>query len=185
MITERRVNRGPAAARENRAALVAAAREVLAEYGTDAPLALIAQRAGVGKGSLYRHFPTRDAVVVAVFEDNVTELEELAARPEATAETVIDAIIGQITESMGFIAVLNPATMSDDRLQGPLSRVMQLLTTKLADPGSRGGLRADLTVEDAFVAIAMLGALLHKTAEPDRPAVLERARRLLDRALRA
>ncbi|MFB9629003.1 TetR/AcrR family transcriptional regulator [Nonomuraea helvata] len=52
-------NRGPGAAVRNRAALIAAAREVFAAAGYDAPLSMVARVAGVGQGSLYRHFPDR------------------------------------------------------------------------------------------------------------------------------
>ena len=72
-------NRGPAAAVENRAALIQAAREIFAEQGVDAPLSAIAKRAKVGQGSLYRHFPTRGAIAVAAFDANVNEIEALVA----------------------------------------------------------------------------------------------------------
>ena len=58
---DRRANRGRAAAKANRRALVAAALEVFAEGGIDAPLSAVAKRARVGQGSLYRHFPDRVA----------------------------------------------------------------------------------------------------------------------------
>lgn len=61
-----RANRGPAAAAENRAAIIKAAGEVFAEQGLGAPLNSIAKRAGVGQGSLYRHFPTRASLAGGV-----------------------------------------------------------------------------------------------------------------------
>ncbi|HAN25892.1 MAG TPA: TetR/AcrR family transcriptional regulator, partial [Microbacterium ginsengisoli] len=61
-----RPNRGRAAGPANRAALLAAAREVFGEQGLSAPLSAVARRAGVGQGSLYRHFPTRTALAAAV-----------------------------------------------------------------------------------------------------------------------
>ncbi|MFI9552025.1 TetR/AcrR family transcriptional regulator [Nonomuraea endophytica] len=70
-------------ARRNRDLLVAAAIAVVAEEGPDASLNEIARRAGVGPGTLYRHFPTRDALLAAVFEGRLSRLceqsEELAA----------------------------------------------------------------------------------------------------------
>jgi AcrR family transcriptional regulator len=185
MSSVRRANRGPAAAEANRAALIAAAREVLTERGADAPLALIAQRAGVGKGSLYRHFPTRGAIVVAVFEENVAELERLAADPVATADAVVRAVVEQVVDSVAFIAMLNPDDSSDDRLYLPGQRVMRLLAAKLADEDLRGGLRADLTVEKIFVGIAMLAGLLHKTPPGERAGVAATGWALLSRALYA
>src|SRR6056297_2610919 len=72
-------NRGPAAAADNRAALLDAARRLFAEQGYRVPLSAIAREAGVGQGSLYRHFPRRIDLALAVFEDNLAELEVLAA----------------------------------------------------------------------------------------------------------
>ena len=70
--------RGPAAARKpradaqrNRDSLLEAAKAAFAEAGPDATLDEIARRAGVGIGTLYRHFPTCDAVVEAVYRREV------------------------------------------------------------------------------------------------------------------
>ncbi|HSA48645.1 MAG TPA: helix-turn-helix domain-containing protein [Yinghuangia sp.] len=74
-------------ARRNRDRLVDAARAVYAEQGLDAPLELIARRAGVGNATLYRHFANREALLKAVysapFEKLSRRAEELAADPSA------------------------------------------------------------------------------------------------------
>src|SRR5690606_39484170 len=67
--TATKPNRGPAAAAENRAALLAAARRLFAERGYHAPLSAIAREAGVGQGSLYRHFPQRELIAAAILEE--------------------------------------------------------------------------------------------------------------------
>ncbi|MEW9531574.1 TetR/AcrR family transcriptional regulator [Microbispora sp. NPDC049125] len=69
---ERRPQR--ADARRNRDLLLAAARRVFAERGPDAPLDEVARRAGVGNATMYRHFPTRTDLVIAVYADEVTAL---------------------------------------------------------------------------------------------------------------
>jgi AcrR family transcriptional regulator len=61
-------------ARRNRDRLIAVAREAFAERGADASLDDIARRAGVGPGTLYRHFPTRMALMEAVYRDGVEAL---------------------------------------------------------------------------------------------------------------
>ncbi|HEY6428974.1 MAG TPA: helix-turn-helix domain-containing protein [Acidimicrobiales bacterium] len=73
-------------ARRNRELLVAAAREVFAEQGVSASMEAIARKAGVGVGTLYRHFPTRLDVVEAVYEDDVEELTDAAQRLVSTLE---------------------------------------------------------------------------------------------------
>jgi AcrR family transcriptional regulator len=65
-------------AQRNRDALVAAAREVLAERGVDAPLEAVAKRAGVAIGTLYRHFPERGDLVDAILEQKMRDWAELA-----------------------------------------------------------------------------------------------------------
>src|SRR4029077_12169375 len=63
----------------NREKLVAAARALFAEKGTSAPLEDVAERAGVGIGTLYRHFPTRQALLEAVYVDEVEAMARAAA----------------------------------------------------------------------------------------------------------
>jgi AcrR family transcriptional regulator len=64
----------------NRERLIEAAKAAFAEAGTDVSLEEIARRAGVGIGTLYRHFPTRDAVVEAVYRREVQQLADAATR---------------------------------------------------------------------------------------------------------
>lgn len=80
-----RVNRGPAIAPQNRAAILTAARSLFASRGLHVPLNAIAREAGVGQGVLYRHFPSRLDLAFAVFEDNLRDLATVAAldRPDA------------------------------------------------------------------------------------------------------
>ncbi|HKT03869.1 MAG TPA: helix-turn-helix domain-containing protein [Rugosimonospora sp.] len=65
-------------ARRNYERLLDAARVAFREHGADAPLDDIARKAGVGPGTLYRHFPNRDALIAAVYRDDVEELCALA-----------------------------------------------------------------------------------------------------------
>jgi AcrR family transcriptional regulator len=81
------VGKAPAAARKpradaqrNRDSLLEAAKAAFAEAGPEASLDEIARRAGVGIGTLYRHFPTRDAIVEAVYRREVQQLADSAPR---------------------------------------------------------------------------------------------------------
>lgn len=101
----------------NRAALVAAATDVFAEHGTDAPLDDIARRAGVGNATLYRHFPTRRDLVVAVYADEVTALcayGELLLEQECPG----DALFGWLrafVDHVGTRRDLAPAITDDEQ----------------------------------------------------------------------
>src|SRR5438128_3496225 len=74
-------------AARNREALLSAARKVMSEQGLDAPLDEIARRAGVGNATLYRRFPTRTELIVAVCEERMAEhvgaVEEALAEPDS------------------------------------------------------------------------------------------------------
>src|SRR6266508_3955540 len=74
-------------AARNRQALLSAAREIMSEQGLDAPLDEIARRAGVGNATLYRRFPTRIDLIVAVFAERMAEharaVEEALADPDS------------------------------------------------------------------------------------------------------
>jgi len=67
-------------ARRNRALVVAAARAVFAEQGIDASVEAIVERAGVGTGTLYRHFPNGEALVDAIFAERTAEFLEVIER---------------------------------------------------------------------------------------------------------
>src|SRR5437763_9222319 len=70
-------------ARQNVDALLEAAKTVFAERGVDAPARVIAERAGVGVGTLYRHFPLRSDLISAVFRREMEACVAAADEPEA------------------------------------------------------------------------------------------------------
>lgn len=99
-------------AQRNAQRLVAAARAAFASQGPNASLDDIARDAGVGPGTLYRHFPTRLALFEAVYRDNVERLcadGERLATTEPPAEALVDWLKGFVTvvsEKRGLAAAL-------------------------------------------------------------------------------
>jgi AcrR family transcriptional regulator len=89
-------------ARRNYDKLVTTAREVFAEQGSAATLEEISRRAGVGIGTLYRHFPTRENLVEAAYLDGVEEICAAVARHDG--EDPWDALKGWLLELVGFAA---------------------------------------------------------------------------------
>ncbi len=75
--------------------LLCAARELVSEQGAEVPLDEVAKRAGVGNATLYRHFPTRADLLVAVYADEVDRLVRLGA--EADLFTWLDAYVEHVT----------------------------------------------------------------------------------------
>jgi len=74
-------------AARNRDAIVAVARDVFAEQGLEAPLEVIAARAGVGIATLYRRFPTREKLVAAALTEKVAEYAEAAEQADPSERT--------------------------------------------------------------------------------------------------
>ncbi len=103
-------------ARRNRDLLLTAAKELFAERGADAPLDDVARRAGVGNATMYRHFPTRRDLVIAVYSDEVTEL---CARGEAllTARPPDDALVAWLEAFAAHVETKRELALSlaDDR----------------------------------------------------------------------
>src|ERR1700758_251439 len=85
------VRRPRADAVRNRERVLEAAKVVFSAGGPDASLEAVAKRAGVGIGTLYRHFPTREALFEAVYRREVDQLAELAERL-ATEAAPVDAL---------------------------------------------------------------------------------------------
>src|SRR5690242_13119769 len=70
----------------NRSLLIEAGREVFTEHGPEAALEEIARRARVGIGTLYRHFPSRDALVEAIYAEHIGEIVRLAEESAAVED---------------------------------------------------------------------------------------------------
>ncbi|WP_345752613.1 helix-turn-helix domain-containing protein [Microbacterium rhizophilus] len=173
-------NRGPAAAAENRRALIAAAREIYAEQGPDAPFSAVARRAGVGQGSLYRHFPDRVALAVAVFEENVGALED-ALRDDGTILGLLDRVIDQASASTAFVRLLT-GQQRDARAAALGTRFDALVRTLIARDRAAGRIGAHVEPADVEIAVSMLAHELASASEADRVDVARRARALFERA---
>lgn len=144
-------------ARRNRAAMIRAAREVFAEQGIDAPLDLIARTAGVGRGTQHRHFPTREALLVALFEENLEDLAAVVrdADPDEGYVALLHATVGQLQRDRGFIELSDrhvPPEVKED-LAG---RFLALAAKPLRRAQKAGRVRPDLKPEDTLLLVAMV-----------------------------
>lgn len=90
-------------AQRKRTALVQAALEVFAESGVDAPVREVAERAGVGLGTVYRHFPQRSDLIVAVYRSQVDECAD-AAEDLASRHPPFEALARWMQRFADFIA---------------------------------------------------------------------------------
>lgn len=160
-------NRGPAAARENREAILAAAREVFGERGYDAPLSAVAQRAGVGQGVLYRHFPSRLDLAFAAFESHWLEFEEIAAddSPDVLLR-IWQRLIELTIQERAFIEMFVDQRRQHADYDGA-TRMQALLTRPLERAIDAGRVAATLTTEDLLLGVSMAYGIVVTTVEED------------------
>jgi len=167
-------NRGPSAGPENRRALLAAAREVFATEGFAAPLSAIARRAGVGQGSLYRHFPDRTALAIAIFDENIAALEVSVDRPGSSLDDLLDRVIDQALVSTALIDLVM-ANAHDPRAVHLNERFHAVVDRLLAREQAAGRIGEHVSSADVILAVSMLAGVLARSDAADRPEVGRRA----------
>jgi AcrR family transcriptional regulator len=156
-------------ARRNYDLLVTAAMAVVAEEGPDASLNEIARRAGVGPGTLYRHFPTRDALLAAVFEGRLVklcaraeELDEAMPPGEALVAWLRSLVTHAMTDrGLGARMMLSTSTAGVDcwaMLRGAAERLLH--------PAQRAGcVRGDVDFADR---VELTAGIAQVAADPGR-----------------
>ena len=139
----------------NHERVLEAAKWVFGTGGSDASLEAVARRAGVGIGTLYRHFPTREALFEAVYRREVEQLAELAEQLKPDAAPVdalrrwLRANVELIATKKGMLAALALAAHSPTELYAysfeRLSRAMGALLDRAV---ATGEIRVDISAED-------------------------------------
>jgi AcrR family transcriptional regulator len=156
-------------ARRNYEKLVAAARDVFTEDGSGASLEAVAERAGVGIGTLYRHFPTRQALLEAVYAGEVEAMARLA--DELAELPPWDALSEWFHRYLGFAATKR-ALMEALLEAAPESDVLLLCRTALRKAGTglidraqqAGVVRRDTSFDD--VGRMVSGIAVVTTSDP-------------------
>ncbi|MCW6512008.1 TetR/AcrR family transcriptional regulator [Lichenifustis flavocetrariae] len=168
-------------ARKNYEHLLAVARAVITEHGADASLRDIARKAEVGLATLYRHFPTRDALLEALLHATLAELTQKAGELESSSAPD-EALVSWSREGVAFVK--------------SFSGVVDLMAAAIADPESalhtscvslrsagtrlllraqaEGMARADIDGTDLFALIGAVGWI------GDQPSFARRAAHLFD-----
>jgi AcrR family transcriptional regulator len=142
-------------ARRNHGRLLAEARDAFLEHGADAPLEDIARRAGVGIGTLYRHFPTRQALQEAVYRDQIEmlctrayELAETLPPGEALAEWM-RFFTGHAFTKRGLMQTLKAVIdLRSDLFALCHGEIRTAAGKVLAEAQEAGTARSDVTVDD-------------------------------------
>lgn len=150
-------------AQRNLDALLEAAKAVFAISGVDAPVREIAEKAGVGIGTVYRHFPQRANLIAAVFRREIDACADAAAILAAEHEP-FEALARWMQRCAAFIAAkrgLAPALHSGNPAFETLrayfeQRVRPALRTLLESAAAAGAVRADVDADDILGAVASL-----------------------------
>ncbi|HWW84546.1 MAG TPA: TetR/AcrR family transcriptional regulator [Vicinamibacterales bacterium] len=168
-------------AQRNRERILAVAKEAFTRRGADASLDDIATQAGVGPGTLYRHFPTRDALIEAVYR---TEVEKLAAAERRFSQAMppLEALrawmllfVDHIAAKQIIAPALNTLVGGPSKLyEGSRGQIQGAIDTLVKRAIKSGEIRRDL---DSFDLLRALIGVAHVASSPDWQ---QSARRLVD-----
>jgi AcrR family transcriptional regulator len=168
-------------AQRNRTRLLEAAVRAFSQDGPEVTLDAIAKDAGVGIGTLYRHFPTREALVEAAYRSELARLcdavPELLGElpPDAAARRWMDLFVDYMTTKRGMADALRAVIASGrNPYEHSRGQLVAAITTLLAAAGKAGTLRRDIEPGDL---LAGLGGV---SLTAGGPAQREQAGRLLD-----
>lgn len=171
MTTSDRPIRADAA--RNRASLLAAAEEEFAERGPSASVADIARRAGVAKGTVFRHFPTKEDLIASIVSGHVAVLAEAAQRlagsPEPGAALLEFLTIAADQRQRHDLTFLQSASDGDPRVIEVRDGLHRHLGALVDRARASGAIRADITEADVFL---MMCAPIHIVENLAAPAPL-------------
>lgn len=152
-------------ARRNRETLLECAGQAFAEHGTAASLEDVARRAGVGIGTLYRHFPTREALVEAAYRHGVENLCDAAAQllateehPDVALEIWMRDFVGYVATKRGLAATLklDGADTHADLFAYVHDRIRTAIKSLIDPAAATGRIRSDV---DGLDLIRALGGI--------------------------
>ncbi|SDG11693.1 transcriptional regulator, TetR family [Lentzea fradiae] len=153
-------------AARNREKVLVAARELFAEKGFDVPLDEIAARAGVGPGTVYRHFPTKQALFQAVTDARVSAMIASAAEPADDPGEALFAFLARMAEEASAKRDLSDAITVPSELRDNLHAALGGLLTQAQEAGA---VRRDVTTKDL---VSLMKGLLQSLHDGANPAVL-------------
>ncbi|MDT3444207.1 MULTISPECIES: TetR/AcrR family transcriptional regulator [unclassified Pseudofrankia] len=190
-------------ARRNRDRIIATATQAFADDGPDVPMEEIARLAGVGVGTLYRHFPDREALVVAVVRDSLaTSLARARAAADETAadETAADgrawdALVRSLSPSrelrltMRLTVLFSPGMAAAVRADPAITRIRreyaEALDALIRAAQTEGSLRPDVGSGDVAHLLALAAYSLSRGLGTTAEIAFDRARAIILDGLRA
>jgi AcrR family transcriptional regulator len=176
-------------AQRNRTRLLETAKAAFAEKGSGASLDEIARTAGVGAGTLYRHFPTRDALIEAVYRNETEQLIAAATRlaethcPTAALREWLVLFVDYMAAKQGMYEALNSIVGGTSELYSASTEQMKRAIAKLIDRAVESGdIRLDIDPLDLLRALA---GVANMSAGPDGTLAAKRMVDVLIAGIRA
>ncbi len=160
-------------AQRNLTRIVETAHEVFAEHGIDAPLAVIAERADVGVGTIFRRFPSKDELLVAVLlhrgEQLVAAVDKARESPDAGAafRHLLETAIAAQIDDRCFCDAIGTDLLARPELTTLFDAAHTGLASLLERAQAEGAIRADVTAEDLLFVVhgvAHAGLMLEDVA---------------------
>ena len=150
-------------AQRNLVSLLDAAKTVFATSGVDAPAKEITDKAGVGVGTLYRHFPQRSDLVLAVLKHEIDACADAGAAlsaaspPGVALAQWIQRYTGLVATKVGLASALQSADAAHEAMRVHFyARMEPVLEALMAAARADGAIRADVTAADILHAVALL-----------------------------
>jgi AcrR family transcriptional regulator len=165
----------------NRDRLLEAARTVFSKGGPEASLEAVARTAGVGIGTLYRHFPTREALFEAVYRHEVQQLADLAERLQEDKHPIealrqwMHSVVKFVATKKGMSTALTFAIAKDsDLVSSSSDQLTRAIGSLLKQAITTGEIRGDISAED------LLRTVVGISYTHDQPGWQKNVLRLLD-----
>ena len=150
-------------AARNRERILAAASELFAESGADLSVDEIARRAGVGHATVFRRFPTKEDLVVAMFEERLLEVARAAEGaceledPWEGLRAAMEHIAEKQVRDRGLFEAVATEVIGSPRLRDARHRVMEPFARLLHRAQEAGAVRADLEPQDVIFLVTAAG----------------------------
>jgi AcrR family transcriptional regulator len=156
-------------ARRNRERVLTAARAVVAEQGHEAQMDDVARRAMVGVGTVYRHFPTKEALIDALALDAFERLLVVAKEQAARECDPWDALVATLWAGAEILAGDRAVSEVMAEMQGPINLdealqqgMSQTMSTLIERAQAAGALRADVVLDDIVMLMCGVGTATRK-----------------------
>lgn len=169
-------------ARRHRQALLEAAREVFLQHGITAPLELVVERSGLGRATLYRHFPDRASLALAIAAQSLDALEQCARTGDGQPASLKDLLghLGRSLVTNPFLADAWRVTASRaDEARELADRWCALFEEPIRLAIADGTCRPDLQASDISLIGAMLSASIREPDDEARQRMIERMKELI------